>query len=99
MMIGVLTCLWKREALARLMLAHTASLRDELHVEGIDLELLAVGSEGADVASYVHHAGWYYHYAPNDPRGAKWNAGAEWFVKSSWSSPITYQVPFSGRRA
>lgn len=68
--IGVLTCIWKRHALAGAMLAHTA------RAAPADCPLVAVGSEG-DASSILVAAAecWDYVEAPNDPRPAKWNAG------------------------
>jgi hypothetical protein len=68
--IAVLTTVWQRHALERLILAYYATLR----VPGHRLRLVVVGSEGlASIAIAPCDA--LYVESPNQPLGAKWNVG------------------------
>ena len=71
MTIGILTTLWKRHALARIVLEHYA----HLDLPGVRFVLLAVGSEGDVSRSLAEESGWEYIEHPNDPLSDKWNAG------------------------
>ena len=74
MKIVVLTALWKRPEIASLMLSNLQQIRQEL--EGtVDLEVLAVGSEGAESARLAGEHGALYVEHQNQPLGAKWNVG------------------------
>jgi hypothetical protein len=70
MRIGVLTTLWRRHALARIVLDHY------VHLDLFSV-LLAVGSEGRDSQSLAESCGWQYMEYPNHPLSDKWNAGME----------------------
>ena len=70
MRIGVLTTLWRRHALARIVLDHYAHL-DLFSVR------LAVGSEGEESRALAEGCGWEYMEHPNHPLSDKWNAGME----------------------
>ncbi len=72
MKLALLTTVWKRHALTRVTLRRYANMRRYVPVE---LDLLAVGSEGDVSQQLVEAEGWRYLEAPNDSLGAKWNAG------------------------
>ena len=72
--LGVLTCLWQRPALTDVVLRWYQHLKSDLS-EQLDLELLAVGSEGAASRALAEDNGFAYVEHPNAPLGAKWNAG------------------------
>ncbi len=72
--IGVLVTLWKRHALADLVLSRCRSIRDNL-APIVELELMAVGSEGEVSRSLAERNGFGYLERPNNPLGAKRNAG------------------------
>jgi len=67
----VLTCLWGRLPLADYVLGCFARHR----VAGVNLDLLAVGSEGEASRSVVQRHGFRYLEHFNQPLGSKWNAG------------------------
>ncbi len=72
--ITVLTCVWKRPRLTRFVMSHYASMRDQL--KGVvEIDLLAVGSEGESSRQLAEPFGFAYIEFPNRPLGAKWNAG------------------------
>lgn len=75
MKLAVLTALWKRRDIAALMLSNLQSVRDELRADGIELSVLAVGSEGSTTARLVGEYGAEYVEYPNQPLGEKWNVG------------------------
>ena len=72
MRIAILTTLWKRPELSRIVLEY---YRD-LEIKGVEFVLLAVGSdkESKDLAN---DCGWSYVKAKNAPLSNKWNAGCE----------------------
>lgn len=72
--IGVLVTLWKRHALADLVLSRCNSIREQL-APLVELELTAVGSEGETSRRLAEQNGFRYIEQPNDPLGAKRNAG------------------------
>lgn len=72
--IGVLTCLWRRHALSNLVLGHYARMARQL-APTIQLELFAAGSEGRASRELAERHGVHYVEHPNQPLGAKWNAG------------------------
>lgn len=75
MRIGLLTAIWKRPELTRIVLDYY----DNLVVEGVEFVKLAVGSEGADSLILANGNGWGYVEETNDPLGAKWNRGLQAF--------------------
>ena len=77
----VLTCLWKRREVAKIMLDNLVRIRDELS-DFIVLDVLAVGSEGAESRDLAHDHGAMYLDYENQPLGAKWNAGLRACVKN-----------------
>lgn len=76
--VGILTTLWQRHDLERVVLNYYA----DLDTPGIELVPLAVGSEGAASKRVADEAGWSYLEAPNTPLGAKHQAGLTEFKKS-----------------
>jgi hypothetical protein len=72
----LLTAVWKRPALTRLVLSTYQRAREELAPE-IDLRLLAVGSEGEDSRSLRGDCGFDYVEHANEPLSYKWNAGVQ----------------------
>jgi len=73
MTIGLLTTLWKRHDLERVVLSYYRDLK----VDGVDFVRLAVGSEGATSEAVAVESGWEYIKAPNNPLSDKWNKGAK----------------------
>lgn len=74
MRIVVLTALWRRHDLARLVMRRYMRIARELN--GIaTIEGFAVGSEGSESQKLAEDSGFLYHEAPNQPLGAKWNQG------------------------
>ena len=67
--IGIMTTLWKRPELTRIVLSYYASLK----VEGVEFTLLVAGSEGRASRALAKECGWYYVSVPNAPLGAKHN--------------------------
>lgn len=72
--LGVLITLWRRHEIADLVLARCNAVRQRLHPL-LDLELCAVGSEGEASRDLAERNGFHYMEMPNDPLGAKRNAG------------------------
>ena len=67
--IGIMTTLWKRPELSRIVLSwYTA-----LEIKGVELVCLAAGSEGKRSETLAKDCGWYYVSARNNPLGAKHN--------------------------
>ncbi|MCP9289998.1 hypothetical protein [Gracilimonas sediminicola] len=75
MKIGLLTLLWKRHKIASFVLNHYS----QMQLDGIELVLHCVGSEGEVSQSIAEQAGWNYTEHPNDPFSDKWNCASEWF--------------------
>lgn len=75
MKLVVVTCLWKRPVIADRVLARLASAKKNLESE-VDLDLVAVGSEGEASAELARRNGFHYVEFANKPLGAKWNRGA-----------------------
>ena len=69
--ILILTCLWRRHALAQRMFA---CARVAIESTSLEVGLLAVGSEGRQTERLCEEAGAHYVEYPNAPLGAKWNA-------------------------
>ncbi len=82
MKIVVVTCLWKREEVARLMLDNLQWRKEQVAKEGIEVEVLACGSEGAKSAVIARTHGAHYMESENQPLGRKFNSvllGAQGF--------------------
>lgn len=75
MRIGVFTLLWKRHEIASFVLNHYSNLE----LNGIELVLHAVGSEGNESRKIAEDAGWNYTEHPNQPFTDKWNCATEFF--------------------
>jgi len=72
--LTVITALWKRPALARLVMRRYRNIAHELGGR-VRLSFMAVGSEGAKSRKLAESCGWDYVEAPNAPLGKKWNTG------------------------
>jgi len=72
MKIALVTTLWKRDALERIVLRYYS----DLQLDGLELILIAVGSEGRSSLERATDNGWHYVEAPNSPLSNKWNYGA-----------------------
>ena len=72
--IAVLTCLWRRPELARLVLRRYTRIATDLQGTA-RLSFLAVGSEGRASERLAKSEGWSYVEAANKPLGRKWNVG------------------------
>lgn len=71
--IGLVTAMWQRPALTRLVFRHVARLREELAGE-MEIVPAAAGSEGDESRKIAEECGFLYAEVPNAPLGAKWNA-------------------------
>ena len=70
----ILTCVWKRHELSRLFFSYYDMLRRKL--SGIvDIQIVAVGSEGRISQSICEEYGAHYIEYPNKPLSDKWQAG------------------------
>jgi hypothetical protein len=72
----LLTCVWKRPGLSRVVLRVYRRIQRSLAGQ-IDLKLLAVGSEGDDSRRLCEDEGFDYIEYPNSPLSHKWNAGVQ----------------------
>lgn len=72
--ILILTCLWKRLELTKEFLKYYSVLKDYLEPQ-LELDLLAVGSEGELTQKLVERYGFSYVEAPNKPLSDKWQKG------------------------
>ena len=70
--IVIVTALWKRPNLTRLMLEHTRRVAQQTSLE---VELVAVGSEGDQTRAMCDKASWKYVEHPNEALNHKWNQG------------------------
>ena len=76
MRIVLLTCLWKRFELTKVVLRATQRLQKQL-APNIQLDLLAVGSEGPQSKALAESCGFDTIDFPNTPLSRKWNRGAQ----------------------
>lgn len=81
--IGLLTCIWKRPNLTNIVFQYYKKLKAELWPYGINLELVAVGSENNTSRSLANINNFDYIEAANSPLGAKWNKGLSVLQKKS----------------
>ncbi|KMW70860.1 tetratricopeptide repeat protein, partial [Limnoraphis robusta] len=72
--IVILTCVWKRPELVKIVLSYYSHLKRELAGK-IKLELLAVGSEGKTSRHLCKQCGFDYVEYANSPLSAKWEYG------------------------
>lgn len=71
MKLIIVTAIWKRHPLTKIILEYYSQLaQDGPH----DITLLAVGSEGKASETLCNDAGWNYIKAPNEPLSQKFNA-------------------------
>jgi len=74
--IAILTTIWKRRALASCAMRFAARNAESVaEGTGDTFILVAVGSEGEESRRVAEDAGWVYVEHPNQPLGAKLNAG------------------------
>lgn len=74
--MALLTCMWKRPELTRLVFNNYACIQKRLRGV-LDLHLIAVGSEGTASRDLAEEHGFTYVERANSPLGAKWNGGME----------------------
>nr|WP_317270640.1 tetratricopeptide repeat protein [Arthrospira sp. PLM2.Bin9] len=72
--IIIYTCVWGRPELTRIVLSYYADIKRELSGK-INLELLAVGSEGDASRKLCQECGFDYLEYPNQPLSSKWEYG------------------------
>ncbi len=72
--IVIYTCIWKRPELTRVVLSYYSMLKRELEGK-IQLELLAVGSEGKQSRQLCESCGFDYVEYQNQPLSDKWEYG------------------------
>lgn len=72
----LLTAVWKRELLTKIVLGAYERMRRTLSDE-IEICLLAVGSEGGESRALCERCGFGYVEHPNSPLSHKWNAGVQ----------------------
>lgn len=73
MRLGIVTCIWGRHELACMVAGYYSSIE----VPGVELTLVAVGSEGGVSRAIMEPAGWEYVEHPNQPLSDKFNAGVK----------------------
>lgn len=78
MRIGILTALWQRRELARVVMTHHANLQ----IPDVELVPLAVGSEGKASRDLAHECGYHYVAARNHPVSDKLNKGMQAFASA-----------------
>ena len=71
--VCILTALWKRHDLARLVLTHFVGMSERLN-ERLDIEIIAVGSE-EESEKICNELGVNYIHHPNTPLSEKWSIG------------------------
>lgn len=76
----ILTCVWKRHELSRLFFSYYEGLGKKLSPD-IDIQIIAVGSEGETSRSVCEGDGVHYLEHPNQPLSDKWQAGLD-FARS-----------------
>ena len=74
--IVILTCIWKRPKLTRIVLSHYRALKKELK-DVMNLELVAVGSEGEKSQNICEENEFNYFEYKNQPMSEKWNFGLQ----------------------
>ena len=74
MTLVILTCVWKRPKLTEIVLSHYSKLKEEIK-ETINLELVAVGSEGEVSKNICESCGFHYYEHENQPMSKKWDYG------------------------
>ena len=72
----ILTCIWKRPKLTQIVLSNYKKLKEEVK-EFLNLELVAVGSEGEKSKTICEENGFHYFEYENQPMSEKWNFGLQ----------------------
>ena len=70
----MLTCVWKRPKLTKIILSYYSKLKKEIK-STVNLELVAVGSEGNKSKEICEGAGFHYFEHENQPMSNKWQYG------------------------
>lgn len=73
----ILTCVWKRHELSRLFFSYYEKLGKKLGPD-IDIQIIAVGSEGEISRSICEEYDAHYLEYPNQPLSDKWQAGLDY---------------------
>ena len=73
--IVVFVCIWKRPLLTDFVLEHYVHLQQDLHADGIYLDLFLVGSENQTTIATATKFSAGYTVLPNNPLGAKHDNG------------------------
>jgi len=71
----LLTCLWQRPELSRVVLQYYRDIRGTL--TDVELEFVAIGSEGAASRQIAEANDFHYFEHANSPLSAKWNFGLQ----------------------
>ena len=72
----MLTCVWKRPKLTKIILSYYSKLKEEVK-NTVNLEFVAVGSEGNKSRKICEDAGFHYFEHENQPMSGKWQHGLE----------------------
>ncbi|MFL2945241.1 MAG: hypothetical protein ACJZ33_04440, partial [Candidatus Poseidoniales archaeon] len=72
----MLTCVWKRPRLTKIVMNYYSKLKEEIK-DTVNLEFVAVGSEGKKSRSICEDAGFHYYEYENQPMSEKWQHGLE----------------------
>jgi len=83
--ILLITAVWGRHELTAIVLDYYRRIKESGIV---DLQLLAVGSEGEVSRKLCEDNGWNYIEFPNDPLSLKWNALAKESQKYEWDMVV-----------
>ena len=72
----MLTCVWKRPKLTKIIMSYYSKLKEEVR-DTVNLEFVAVGSEGKKSRTICEDAGFHYYEYENQPMSKKWQHGLE----------------------
>ena len=72
----MLTCVWKRPKLTKIIMSYYSKLKEEVR-DTVNLEFVAVGSEGKKSRTICEDAGFHYYEYENQPMSRKWQHGLE----------------------
>ena len=72
----ILTCVWKRPKLTQIVLSNYKKLKEEVK-DFLNLELVAIGSEGGKSKSICEENEFHYFEYENQPMSEKWNFGLQ----------------------
>tara|TARA_Y100000593_G_C4321206_1_gene343895 strand:- start:850 stop:1704 length:855 start_codon:yes stop_codon:yes gene_type:complete len=87
MTMNILTCLWQRPKLSKIFLSYYKAMQERLEGD-IELNLIAVGSEGPITRKMAKDCGWDYIQMPNSPLSTKWNAGIKTLKRYNASATV-----------